>query len=117
METTNTNQIRMRYGDQRVIVRATGGLVSEQALSGYLNHGFRPTWENAKALAGVTGTDPADWMDGRREKLLAALSTPEARGRLDALKREQEKGNPPNPPFSKGGTSGLRRDDGEEAVA
>jgi len=104
---TNTTENRLRYGDQRTIVRAVGGLVSEQALSGYLRHGARPGWDTAKVLAGVTGTDPADWMDGRREKLLADLSTQEARARLDALKREQEKNLDP----------GLRRGDGEEAAA
>ena len=104
METHTTTENRLRHGDQRIIATAAG--IAESLVSRCMRHGARPGWDTAKALASITGTDPADWMDGRREKLLADLSTQEAQGRLDALKREQEKNLDP----------GLRRGDGEEAA-
>ena len=71
----------MKRGTQRMLAQKTG--LSEGFISQFFHGLSRPSWTKAKQLGEATGkvcgveTDPVDWVEGRVDRIKAALAEAE----------------------------------------
>ena len=61
----------MKHGTQKQLAQAIN--VTPAAIGQFIKTKARPSWSTAKKLASVTGANPAIFLDGSKEQIIAAI--------------------------------------------